>query len=57
MKKFKESTKREELINALIDHFGIREPIEAYLIWSEMSYDDLLYIYTCETERYEDWYE
>lgn len=57
MKKIEENTKREELINALIDHFGIREPIEAYLIWSEMSYDDLLYIYTCETEKYEDWYE
>lgn len=49
---------KAELINALIDHFGIREIIETYIEWLNMSTEELEYIYICETEniREEDLY-
>ena len=49
---------KAELINALIDHFGIREIIESYKEWLDMSTEELEYIYICETEniREEDLY-
>ena len=50
----KEIEKRNEMVNTLIDLFGIREIIDEYLKWLEMSYEDLLFIYTCETERHQD---
>ncbi len=43
---------REELINALVDLFNIREPIEAYNEWLEMPLEDLLLIYISETDNY-----
>ena len=46
----KNSTK-EELINALIDLFNMREAIEAYLDWLERPCEDLLFIYNCQMER------
>lgn len=45
---------REELINALIDLFNIREPIEAYQGWLEMPLEDLLLIYISETDNNND---
>lgn len=45
---------REELINALIDLFNIREPIEAYQSWLEMPLEDLLLIYISETDNNND---
>lgn len=50
-----ENSTREELINALIDLFNIREPIEAYLEWLERPFEDLLYIYNCGTSEYDDY--
>ena len=50
----KEIEKRNEMVNTLIDLFGIREIIDEYLKWLEMSYEDLLFIYTCATERHQD---
>ena len=42
---------KAELINALIDHFGIREIIESYKEWLDMSTEELEYIYICEMYR------
>ena len=49
---------KAELINALIEHFGIGKIIEAYKEWLDMSTEELEYIYICETEniREEDLY-
>lgn len=49
------SSTKDELINALIDLFGIREPIEAYKEWLERSPEDLLYIYNCETATHDEY--
>ncbi len=43
---------REALIDALIDLFNIREPIEAYRDWIEMSLEDLNLIYISETDKH-----
>jgi len=49
-----ENMPREELVDALIDTFNIRKPIEAYLKWLEMPIEDLQLIYISENENYDD---
>ena len=44
------NSSKEEMINALIDLFNIREPIEAYLKWLESPCEDLLFIYNCQVD-------
>lgn len=46
-----ENSTKEELVNALIDIFNIREPIEAYLDWLEKPCEDLIFIYNCQVDR------
>lgn len=48
---FDENTTKEELVNALIDIFNIREQIEAYLDWLERPCEDLIFIYNCQMDR------
>ena len=48
----REEMTREMLIDALIDLFNIREPIEAYRDWLEMPLEDLNYIYMSETDKH-----
>ena len=45
-----ENSTKEELVNALIDIFNIREPIEAYLDWLEKPCEDLIFIYNCQVD-------
>ena len=46
-----ENSSKEEVLNALIDLFDMREAIEAYLDWLERPCEDLLFIYNCQKER------
>ena len=50
----KEIEKRNEMVNTLVALFGIKDIIDEYNKWLEMSYEDLLFIYTCEIERHQD---
>ena len=44
------NSSKEEMINAFIDLFNIREPIEAYLEWLEKPCEYLLFIYNCQVD-------
>lgn len=48
----REEMTREMLIDALIDLFNIREPIEAYCDWLKMPLEDLNLIYISETDKH-----
>ena len=48
----REEMTREMLIDALIDLFNIREPIEAYRDWLKMPLEDLNLIYISETDKH-----
>ena len=46
-----ENSTKEEVLNALIDLFGMREAIEAYLEWLEKPCEDLIFIYNSQTDK------